>query len=128
MTEHADRSQLQQIIDGLSEGVILIEQDQTIVYANEAALALHGVTALADLGTDVTAYRNNFVPHYRDEHPPGAVHSPVERVVAGEAFRDVVVEVARAGANEPEWVHRIRSLVINDRDGKLYCLVLSVVR
>ena len=126
MTEHADRSQLQQIIDGLSEGVILIERDQTIAYANEAALALHGVTALSDLGIDVTAYRNNFVPRYRDDHPPGAVHSPVERVVAGEAFRDVVVEVARAGSNEPEWVHRIRSLVINDADGTPDCLVLII--
>ena len=64
MTEHADRSQLQQIIDGLSEGVILIERDQTIAYANEAALALHGVTALSDLGIEVTAYRQNFVPRF----------------------------------------------------------------
>jgi len=33
-----DRWQLEQIIAGLSEGVILIEPDQTITYANEAAL------------------------------------------------------------------------------------------
>ena len=33
-----DRSQLQQIIAGLTEGVILLEPDQTITYANDAAL------------------------------------------------------------------------------------------
>lgn len=126
MTESVDRSQLQQIIAGLSEGVILIEPDHTSTYANEAALALHGVTRLDDLGTDVTAYRRNFVPRYRDQHPPGAAHSPVERVVAGETFRDVVVEVARAGAGKPEWVHRIRSLVINDAQGLPDCLVLII--
>ena len=39
-----DRSQLQQIIAGLSEGVILIEPDHTITYVNDAALLMHGVT------------------------------------------------------------------------------------
>jgi PAS domain S-box-containing protein len=126
MTATIDRSQLQQIIDALSEGVILIEPDQTITYANEAALAAHGVRRLEELGADVAAYRRNFVPHYRDHHPPGAEHPPVERVLAGEAFRDVVVEVARAGAAEPRWVHRIRSLVITDPAGLPDCLVLIV--
>ncbi|MER2269114.1 helix-turn-helix transcriptional regulator [Methylobacterium oxalidis] len=126
MMDPADRQQLQQIIDGLSEGVILIEPDQTITYANEAALALHGVSRLKDLGCDVTAYRKNFVPRYRNHHPPGAAHSPVERVVAGEAFRDVVVEVAPASAEKPRWVHRIRSLVINDAQGLPDCLVLII--
>ncbi|MBB3820788.1 PAS domain-containing protein [Xanthomonas arboricola] len=39
-----NRRQLQQIITGLSEGVILIEPDQSITWANEAALAMHGAT------------------------------------------------------------------------------------
>lgn len=126
MTGPANRSQLQQIINGLSEGVILIETDQTIAYANEAALALHGVSRLEDLGCDVTTYRKNFVPRYRNHHPPGAAHSPVERVVGGEAFHDVVVEVAPAGADKPQWVHRIRSLVISDAHGLPDCLVLII--
>ena len=37
------RHQLQQIIAGLSEGVILVEPGQRIVWGNEAALAMHGV-------------------------------------------------------------------------------------
>lgn len=122
----ADRSQLQQIVDGLSEGVILIEPDQRITYANQAALALHGVSRIEELGTTVDAYRSNFLPRYRDPDPPGGAHSPVERVVAGEAFRDVVVEVARAGTNWPDWTHRIRSLVITDADGLPDCLVLVI--
>ena len=59
MTDHAlqgnaDRRQLQQIIAGLTEGVILVEPDQTILWANEAALTMHGVTRVDDLGRDVT--------------------------------------------------------------------------
>ena len=34
---------LQQIIAGLTEGILLIEPDQTLAWANEAALAMHGV-------------------------------------------------------------------------------------
>ncbi|GJD52489.1 HTH-type transcriptional regulator MalT [Methylobacterium crusticola] len=126
MTATVDRSQLQQIIDGLSEGVILIETDHTITYANEAALAAHGVTRLEELGADITAYRRNFVAHYHDHQPSGASHTPVERVLAGEAFRDALVEVATAGAATPRWVHRIRSLVITDPAGLPDCLVLII--
>jgi PAS domain-containing protein len=45
-----DREQLQHIIEGLTDGVILVEADQRIAWANEAALVLHGVRTLAELG------------------------------------------------------------------------------
>ena len=40
MVVGVDRHELRQIIAGLSEGVILVEPDQTIAYANAAALAM----------------------------------------------------------------------------------------
>jgi PAS domain S-box-containing protein len=120
----ADRRQLQQIIVGLTEGVILVDPDQSIVWANEAALAMHGVEAVEELGSTVTEYRKRFELRYRNKHklPKGAY--PMDRVVAGEAFSDVVVEVARAGEADPQWVHRIRSLVLTDAAGAPDCLVL----
>ena len=59
--QRADRRQLQQIIAGLTEGVILIDPDQSISWANEAALAMHGVEELKELGTTVSDYRKRFV-------------------------------------------------------------------
>jgi PAS domain-containing protein len=47
--QRADRRQLQQIIAGLTEGVILVDPDQTIFWANETALAMHGVEKLRSL-------------------------------------------------------------------------------
>jgi hypothetical protein len=47
----------------------------------------------------------------------------MDRVVAGEAFTEVVVEVARADEGQ-QWVHRIRSLVLTDPEGRPDCLVL----
>ncbi|WP_267422845.1 PAS domain S-box protein [Methylobacterium sp. GC_Met_2] len=120
MTVGVDRHELRQIIAGLSEGVILVEPDQTIAYANEAALAMHGVQSLDELGQTVDAYRDRFSLRYRNNNTPN--HYPIERVVAGETFHDVVVEVKRADKPELDFVHCLRSLVATDREGKPSCL------
>ena len=124
MTDTVDRSQLTTIIAGLMEGVILIEPDQRIAWANDAALAMHGVETVAGLGSDVSDYRSRFTLRYRNKHPVAHGLYPIERVIAGEVFDDVVVEVAPARNPDVHWVHRIRSLVLKDRDGRPDCLVL----
>jgi len=53
----ADRRQLQQIIAGLSEGVMLIDPDRSIVWANETALAIHQIDDVAGLGGATSEYR-----------------------------------------------------------------------
>lgn len=115
---------LQQIVAGVSDGVILIETDQTIVWANDTALQMHGIGTIAELGANVSEYRRRFELRYRNRHrlPQGTY--PMERVLAGEAFDEVVVEVAPAGENEAQWTHRIRSLVLTDEDGRPDLLVL----
>lgn len=119
-----DRHQLQQIITGLTEGVILVEPDQRIVWANEAALKMHGVTAVAALGRDVTQYRERFRLRYRNNHPLPDGHYPIERVIAGESFSDVIVEVFPADDESVNWVHRVRSLVLTNAEGEPDCLAL----
>jgi len=121
----ADRTQLQQIIGGLTEGVILVDPDQTIAWANQKALALHGVTELADLGTSVSEFRKRFVITTTDSHklPPG--DDPMGRLLAGEAFNEDVVEVAQANGDR-RWIHQIRTLVLTDKGGKPDCLVLII--
>lgn len=126
MGNRVQQSQLQQIVSGLSEGVILIAPDQRITWANDAALAMHGVTAIADLGADVDAYRRNYALAYRNSHGLENGNAPIERVVAGEAVHDVVVEVTRTGRDRADWVHSIRSLVLTDDDEKPECLVLTI--
>jgi len=122
VTAGVDRHELRQIIAGLSEGVILVEPDQTIAYANEAALAMHGAGSLDELGSTVDAYRDRFCLRYRNNVTPNQY--PIERVVAGERFHDVVVEVRRADKPEQDFVHSLRSLVATDRDGNPSCLAL----
>jgi len=124
LQSHADTAQLRQIVAAVSDGVILVDADQRVVWANDRALAMHGVTRLEELGGTAQGYRDRFQVRYRNRHrlPPGEY--PIERVMAGEAFDEVVVEVGRAEDPEPRWTHRIRSLVIPDEDGVPELLVL----
>jgi PAS domain S-box-containing protein len=123
----ANTRQLRQIVAGLGEGVILINPDQTITWANDAALAMHGAETLADLGGDVAGYRRRFALRYRNNHPLDAGEYPIDRVVAGETFADVVVEVTAAGGEDAHWVHTVRSLVLTDDDEtpEVFVLVLQ---
>ena len=121
---HTDRRQLQQIIAGLTEGVLLVEADQSITWANEAALKMHGVRHLKELGRDVTEYRERFQLRYRNNHALEHGRYPIERVISGESFTDVVVEVFLASDHSVSWVHRVRSLVLTDESGDPDLLVL----
>ena len=53
LRDSADLRHLRQIIAGLDEGVILVDPDQSILWANEAALGLHGVDSVEALGATV---------------------------------------------------------------------------
>lgn len=117
MADTARHMQMEQIVAGLSEGVILIEPDQTIAYANAAAVTMHGVGHANDLGSTVSEYRANFTLHYRNHKEIGPLQHPLDRVLAGEVFRDVVVELVPTRDPAHRWMHRIRSLVTTDTDG-----------
>lgn len=127
LRETADLRHLRQIIVGLDEGVILIDPDQSLLWANDAALAMHGVKTMAELGATVDEYRARFQLRYRNNHRLEADDYPIERVVAGDSFSEVVVEVTVAGEESARWVHQVRSLVLNDADDdEPTCLVLVI--
>ncbi|PZX14201.1 PAS domain S-box-containing protein [Palleronia aestuarii] len=119
-----DHGQLQQLISGLGEGIVLVDLDETILWANEAALAMHGVEALTDLGKDMSEYRERFRLTYRNNHPIKEGTFPVEKVIAGEASGEITVEVSPADAPETEWTQTIRCFVITDKENVPDYLVL----
>lgn len=69
LARETNRRQLQQVISGLSDGVMLVEVDQTIIWANEAALLMHGVEEISELGANGDAYREKFSLRYCNNHP-----------------------------------------------------------
>ncbi|MBC3208983.1 helix-turn-helix transcriptional regulator [Pseudomonas sp. SWRI111] len=124
LTTETNRRQLQQIIAGLSDGVILLELDQSILWANEAALAMHGVSTIGDLGTHADEYAKRFSLRYRNNHTLSPEHYPISRVARCEVFNDVLIEVSPVDDPERLWVHSVRSMVLTDREGQPESLVL----
>lgn len=123
MSDYPDRTQLQQIIAGMNEGVILIEPDRVITYANHSALAMHGVDYLDDLGRSIESYLSNYEVRSRTGQTLETGQSPIERAAAGESF-DILVEVRRRGGGKTVWTHRVRSLVVKTPAGLPDCHVL----
>ncbi|GID03668.1 helix-turn-helix transcriptional regulator [Pseudomonas sp. 008] len=124
LSTETNRRQLQQIIAGLSDGVILLELDQTILWANDAALAMHGVSEIGELGANAGEYAKRFALRYRNNHPVAIENYPISRVARGETFSDVMVEVTQLENEERTWVHSVRSMVLADRAGEPESLVL----
>ena len=121
-----DRSQLQQIIRGLTEGIILVEPDCRITWANEAALTIHGVSEPGELGAKVADYQARFRLTYRNGRVLAPDDYPLARLCRGETFEDVIVEVSQEGRPEPDWIHSERGLVLTDASGDPDCLVLVI--
>lgn len=124
LAAETNRTQLQQIISGLSDGVILLDVQQNIVWANESALIMHGVKKMSDLGKDAQGFAERFSLRYRNNHPLPQENYPISRVSVGETFSDVVVEVRAVDDEEQMWVHRVRSLILTDSSGEPESLVL----
>lgn len=107
----AARGQLLRIIAELDDGIIVIEGDGTLSYANATALAMHGVDGMEKLGHDLDAYRVCFLLRYRNGHMLEASEYPGQRLLAGDTLNNVVVEVSRRD-DDRHWTHRVRTVAV----------------
>ncbi|MGW8280094.1 PAS domain S-box protein [Sphingomonas aurantiaca] len=117
---------LEQLMTGLLEGVILMDPTGVILSANPAALAMHGVKAVEDLGDTADAYASRFRLRYRDRRTLPRRDYPLMRLLKGESFPDLIVEVTPVDADEPCWVHQVRDIVMDEDGGEPDCLGLVI--
>ncbi|MGN8115166.1 PAS domain S-box protein [Labrys sp. 22185] len=131
LRRQVDRRQLQEIIAGLAEGILLIDPAGGIVWANERALDLHDAEELAALGRTPAEYRQTYLLKYRNNHALAPEQYPLDRLLAGEVFEDVVVEVVKAAPPKGKegWrsIHQLRGLALADSAGdpESYVLVIQ---
>jgi PAS domain S-box-containing protein len=120
---------LEQLMAQLLDGVILIDPAGTILSANAAALRMHGVRQVGDLGGTAEGYAERFALRSPDHRVLNRRDYPLFRLLAGESFPDLVVEVAPAGEGETRWVHQVRDVTMDVDDGEpdYLALVLSDV-
>ncbi len=97
-----------------------------IIGANAAALNMHGVSTVAQLGATADDYAERFSLRRRDHHRLDRREYPLVRLLAGESFPDLIVEVAPRGSDTPRWVHQVRDVVMDDDGGEPDCLALVI--
>ena len=117
------RTQLQQVIAGLGDGVVIIEPCGTISWANDMALAMHGAADAVQLGSSLEGYANRFELSYRNGHRLQSMEYPGNRALRGEPFKDVIVQVAPR-QEAPRWTHKVSAMTVLDPVGKLDFVVL----
>lgn len=120
---------LQQLMDQLLDGVILIDTAGTILSANAAALRMHGTDRLPDLGLTVEGYAERFSLRSPDGRKLKHREYPLFRLLAGESFPDEIVQVGTADDGEVRWIHQVRDVTMDEDGGEpdYLALVLSDV-
>lgn len=113
-----ERRHLLEIIDGLIEGIILLDMNRHIVWANDTTLSMHGAAELAELGGTAAGYRKRYTLRYRNQRKLLAKQYPMQRALTGESFKDMVVEVTCKQDPDFYRIHQARCLILADAQGK----------
>lgn len=118
---------LREIIDGLIEGILLLNAKGHITWANDTALAMHGVSLLADLGGTEAGYRKRYGLRYRNQRKLQPSQYPMRRAMEGDVFKDMTVEVTRLRDADFLKVHQVRSLILRDDQDEPECIALVLL-
>ena len=121
---HPHRQHLQRIIAGLNEGVILLEADGAIAWANASALALHGAGTLDELGGTPAGYRKRYTLSYRNRHRVPARQYPLDLLAAAEPFDELLLDLARKDDGEFRRNVRASGLHLDGGDGADYRVLI----
>jgi PAS domain S-box-containing protein len=114
---------LQQIIAALTEGVIIVDPDGSLSWADKTAFDLHGVRSLEELGGTAEGFAERYQLSYRNQQKLRPDEYPIQRLLRGETIDKALVEVSRRSDGK-RWFHEIRTMALNDPAGEPDCLVL----
>ncbi|WP_430252291.1 PAS domain S-box protein [Neorhizobium sp. DAR64860/K0K1] len=120
MDSNQDRVQVHQLAAGLKEGVILLDLERKFLWANEAAVAMHGLDDQKQLGNSLSEYRSRFDLKYRNNHKVGDGDHPVDRVIATGSAADVTMEVRPTQGGDQSWMHDSRCFMVSEKDKNAY--------
>ena len=107
-----DRTQLEAMIADLSTGILMVDTDGTLLYANRAALQMHGVSDFASLGRDLFRITKTISALQDLSSVPLLPKAyPLERLLNGDTFTDLIVMVP---VKDDTIVHKCRGIEVHD--------------
>lgn len=124
----ANHRQLQQLVTGLIEGIMLLDKRRHITWSNASALKMHGCETPEALGETISAYTKHFQLHYLNRHALEEDQYPLARAAAGESFSGVRIEVTHRAAGHEDFrrVHEARSVMLTDARGNTESIAVVI--
>jgi len=116
--ERAAREQLDAILGGVADGVIVQREDGSVIFANDAAARIAGFeTADAYMQATAVAVSANLSVLDADGRPFSYDQLPARRAFRGEATPDMVVQFRQAGSSELRW-SRTQARIVRGLSGE----------
>lgn len=121
------RDQLDIILHGVADGIIVYDRQSHIIYANEAAVTMAGfasVEALMETPASATAARYELIDEQRQPFPRSQFTHL--RVLAGEPEAEAVIGYKPRTTHQPERWSLVKSRPICDELGEV-CMVVTII-
>jgi PAS domain S-box-containing protein len=121
----AESAQLQAVLHGMSEGVVIADAKANVIYYNPAALELYGYQSVKEVQRPL----EEFVPIFRIYDLKGNLlpmeQWPLSRTLRGEIVRDYEVRVHRID-NDRSFIGSYNGRQIRDAAGKLTAVLVTI--
>ena len=116
--ERSAREQLDAILGGVADGVLVQREDGTYVYANDTAARMAGFDSVEEyLGAAPQAVTRRLSVLDQDGQPFSYDLLPARRAFRGEAAPEMVVQFRRADTDEVRWSHT-QARIMRGTDGE----------
>ena len=106
--------QLRKIVEGVSEGVIVVDSRGRILWANGVALAMHKVSGGGDLGATVKEYRARFRLRFGTGQRLRREDYPMEQAIAGRQMTPTPLSLHHPEDDEQLGIHRVHTLTLGN--------------
>jgi PAS domain S-box-containing protein len=121
--ESGDPTALTPVLDALAEAVTIRAPDDSLIYANRAALARMGMSTLAELqAADPKALMADYETTAADGEPLSLQNLPSVRLLRGEEPEPLLMRTVNRASGEEHWVV-LKATAIRDANG----IVLAAV-
>jgi PAS domain S-box-containing protein len=118
-------TQLQTIVESLTEGVAVCDLDGQLLHFNPAALAMHGFTSLEESHRHLTEFAETFELSAMDGTVWPLDQWPLARILRGEQLRDLEVRIRRI---REDWqrVFSYGGTLVHDAAGRPLMAVVTI--
>ncbi len=114
------------VLDALAEAVTIRAPDDSLIYANRAALARMGMSALTELqAADPKALMADYETTAADGEPLSLQDLPSVRLLRGENPEPLLMRTIHRASGEEHWVV-LKATAIRDRDGSVLAAVTII--